>query len=218
MAQKETIGEVILLNVRLSFADLFKPGRPMTGDDGKPQPGRYKANLLISKTNDPHGNMAKLRQAAIDAKTAAWGPEANWPKMKANQLCVRNGDEENWDGYEGMFYVSASNQNPPVLVDSVKDQHGKWKVLTIENGGMRKLYAGAYVNAVVRLWGQKSRQLPGGQTIPNRVNASLESVQFWRDGDAFSGGKPVDPNEKFADVQEQGEAIGGSEDAASSLI
>ena len=121
----------------------------------------------------------------------------NIPNLKPDRLCVRDGDLESWDGYADCFFVSCNAVNQPVLIDRTKDARGKWNELTKENGGPKKLYSGAWVNAIVRIWAQDDRQ------YGKRLNASVEAVQFNKHGDAFGGGKPVDPNEKFADVDEE---------------
>lgn len=198
--KKKSIGEVRLKNVRLSFAHLFAPQKgitdPKTGVTSDP---RWGANFLISKTT-PEGKaeLAKIKAAANEAKTAKWGAEENWPKLKPERLCLRDGDLEDYDGYAGHYYLSAGRPTktrdgaenpPPVLVDRDRSP------LAASSG---KLYSGCYVNAVVRLWAQDDKE------FGKRLNASLEAVQFARHGDAF-GAKPVDPNEAFEDISEEGE-------------
>jgi hypothetical protein len=200
------IGEVILKDVRLSFAELFKPGKPQKNDDGEMVPGKYKANLLMTKgTDGTKANMAKLKKAAEQVKEEKWGKSEKWPKLKDDRVFLRDGDKEDWDGYEGSFYVSANNQNQPVLVDRKKDANGKWIELRLQNGGSKLLYSGAYVNAIVRIWAQDNQH-------GKRLNASIESVQFLRHGEAFSGGKPVDPNDKFDDIEDDDDDTIGEDD------
>ena len=215
MATETPLGEVILKEVYLSFADIFKPGKPQKNDDGEMVPGKFKANLLNPKKGQPDfkpgvhdANLTKLKAASEQVKTDKWGKPEKWPKLKADRVFLRDGDQEDWDGYEGRFYVSANNQNQPVLVDRKKDGKGKWIELTVQNGGPSKLYAGAVVNAIVRVWAQDNQH-------GKRLNASLESVQFVRDGEKFSGAAPVDPNEKFEDFdddEDDGDTIGEDED------
>lgn len=208
-AKKKVIGEVRLKNVRLSFPHLFEPqpGKvdPKTGIRGEP---RWTANFLISKTT-PEGKaeLAKIKAAAVEAKTAKWGDEKNWPKLKPERLCLRDGDLEDYDGFPGHFYLSTgrpvktrdgAENTPPALVDRDPSER-----LSKTSG---KLYAGCYVNAVVRLWAQDDKE------YGKRLNASLEAVQFVRHGDAF-GARPVDPNEAFEDIsEEEGSDIAGSEE------
>ena len=50
--------------------------------------------------------------------------------------------------------------------------------LVAENG---KPYSGCFVNASLELWAQDNN-------YGKRVNATLMGVQFYKDGDSFSGG------------------------------
>ena len=193
------LGQVFLKNVRLSFADIFKPGKPQKNDKGEMVPGKFKANGLMLKTDpDTKTNLAKIKKASEQIKEDKWGKPEKWPKLKAEKVCLRDGDQEDWDGYDGCWYISANNQNQPVLVD--KDR----TVLTLANDGPKKLYSGAYVNMIVRLWAQDSAE------YGKRINASLEAIQFVKHGEPFSGAKPVDPNEVFEDIDDVDE-IGGDD-------
>lgn len=196
------IGEVLLKNVRLSFADIYKPAKerkdPKTGEIIA---GKFKCNGLMEKdTPDTNANMKKLKKASEEVKKAKWGDKI--PKLKANQVCLRDGEEEDWEGYEGCWYISASNQTQPVLITRRKDRDGKW--IPAKPG---ELYSGCYVNLLVRLWAQDHPE------YGKRLNASLEAVQFVKDGDPFSGGGPIDPNEKFAEIEaDDGEDMGDGDD------
>lgn len=205
-----SLGEVILKDVRLSFAALFDPKKPMESDDGTPGQPKYGCNLLMSKTT-PEGiaNFKKCQAAAAQVKADKW-PKTP-PKLKAEKVFLRDGDLEDYDGFAGMFYASCNNPDQPVLVDRIKDASGKWKELTKANGGPKRLYSGARVNAIIRIWAQDNKW-------GKRINASIESVQFFKDGDPFSGHKPVDPNEKFADVEEQDDGSIGDEQDDNDLI
>lgn len=191
MAEKSQVGEVRLENVRLSFCDaLFEP-EVVRG--GKP---RYSANFIIDpSTESGKKNDAKVKAAIKAVREEKWG--SDFPKLKADQLAYRDGDEESWDGYAGMWYVSASRAEklgPPVVVDrNPKIQ------LTAKSG---KPYAGCYVNAVARFWSQDDAE------FGKRVNCTLEAVQFFKDGDSFGAAK-IDATKAFEDFGDDGE---GSDD------
>lgn len=189
-AEKETpIGEVMLKNVRLSFADLFQPGKPQKNDKGEMVPGKYKANALMEKgTKETKANIAKIQKAAEDVKKKKWGDKI--PKLKPEKVCLRDGDLEDWEGYAGCFYLSANNKEQPQLITRRKDAKGKW--IPAKAG---EIYSGCYVNMLVRLWAQDSEE------YGKRLNASVEVVQFNGHGEAFGGGAPIDPNEKFAEIE-----------------
>lgn len=189
MAEKKVdIGEVKLKNVRLSFAHLFKPQEGKVDDEtGVKGEDKYNCSFLIDKnTAEGKANIAAVKAAAERVKKAKWGE--NIPKLKPEKVCLRDGDLEAYDGYEGHAYVSASNSKQPVLIDRKKDKAGKWIKLTGPEG---LLYSGCYVNGIVRLWAQDNKH-------GKRVNASLEAVQFLAHGEAF-GARPIDADEAFSD-------------------
>lgn len=206
MAEKKKeapIGEILLKDVRLSFADIYKPGKPQKNDDGEMVPGKFKANGLIEKPDTIKDakrkklmleNIAKIKEASAAVKKAKWADKQ--PKLKPEKVFFRDGDLEDWDGYADCFYVSASNPNKPVLITRRKDDKGNW--IPAADG---EIYSGCYVNMLIRVWAQDNEH-------GKRVNASLECVQFSRKGEAFSGGGPIDPNEKFLEIEEdEGEAL-----------
>lgn len=199
----DVVGEVTLKGVRLSFADIFEPAEDRedkkTGETIK---GRYKANGLMEKgTKLTEQNMAKLAKAKKDVIDAKWGK--NPPKLKASQVCVRDGDEENWDGYEDHWYITASEKTRPVLITRRKDRDGKWIEAEPDD-----IYSGCMVNMVVQLWAQDHPE------YGKRINANLKAIQFHEHNTPFNqGSRPVDPNEKFADIEEEdGGTIGGDDD------
>lgn len=193
MAEKSQVGEVRLENVRLSFCDaLFEP-EIVRG--GKP---RYSSNFIIDpSTESGKKNDAKVKAAIKAVREEKWGPD--FPKLKADQLAYRDGDEESWDGYEGNWYVSTSRAEklgPPVVVDRNP------KIQLTQKSG--KPYAGCYVNAIVRFWAQDD------QEFGKRVNCTLEAVQFFKDGDSF-GATRVDAAKAFDDFGDDGEDQGGED-------
>jgi hypothetical protein len=171
--------KIKLTNVRLSFAQLFD-AKTVNGE-GKPA---FSATFLI-KPNDPQ---VKMINEAIDAVAKEkWGAkaDANLKIMRtADKVCLHNGDlKANYDGFEGMLFVSARNPIRPLVVDANKTP------LTAENG---KPYSGCYVNASIELW-------PQDNNYGKRVNATLMGVQFFRGGESFSGGG-VASEDDFDDV------------------
>ena len=201
--KKDQVGEVRLKCVRLSFAHLFSPQAGILDKrTGKVSEPRWGASFLISKTT-PEGKAEtkKIKAAADAVKEAKW--PGNWPRFKPEKLCFRDGDLEDYDGYEGHYYLSAGRNTktkdgaenpPPALVDRNPEDR-----LTKASG---KLYSGCWVNAIIRIWAQDD------PVYGKRLNASLEAVQFVRHGDAF-GARPVDPMDAFDDIsEEEGTDIG----------
>ncbi|WP_306887710.1 ssDNA-binding protein [Amorphus orientalis] len=170
---------VQLKDVRLSFAHLF---RAQAFGDGEGEP-KFNANFLIDpETKSGQRNLDLVEAAMDEAKAIKWpkGP----PKLKEDKLCLRDGSDTEYDGYEGMMFVSANNAKKPLTLD-----RDKVEVVEADN----VLYSGCYVDAIIRVWGQDNKW-------GKRVNASLEAVRFRRDGDAF-GAAPPDPDE-FDDIDD----------------
>ena len=200
----DQVGEVLLRDVRLSFAHLYEPSKGGKNKDGEEIKGSYQARFLMEKGTENHKrNMAAIKKAGMEARKKKWGDdEKKHPKLKPHQICLRDGDLEDWDGYEGNHYLAANNRNKPQIIGNRKDADGKW--IEPEAGEAMAPYSGCYVNVLVRIWAQENDN-------GKRLNASLEVVQFLRKGDAF-GAAPVDPNEKFTDDLVGEEAELGQED------
>lgn len=172
---------ILLKDVRLSFPNLFTPKAQKPGD--KPSCG---ASFLMPPD---HPDVEKVRAAMAQAAKEKWGPKADAildALVKQDRVCLHDGAMKalKYDGYAGMLYVSARNQNP---VD-VRDRDPK--VHLTESSG--RPYAGCYVNALLDIYAQDN-------SYGQRINATLVGVQFKRDGEAFAGGAPAsdDEFEKF---------------------
>jgi len=104
-----------------------------------------------------------------------------------DKVFLHNGDlKSQYAGYEGKLYVSARNTVRPLVVDV----DGK-TVLEAQDG---KPYSGCYVNAVLEVYCQDN-------SFGKRINAVLGGVQFYRDGEAFAGGRAASTDD-FDDVAE----------------
>lgn len=167
MAENTNV-EVRLENVRLSFAHVHRAQKPKPDKDGNVGAAKFNCSFLLDK-NSASGkkNIEAMKEAMRQARDKKWGK--NPPKIKADKMCMRDGDQEDWDGYEGMMYVSASNTKRPKVIDRDKTP------LTEEDG---KPYSGCYVNGIVRVWAQDNEH-------GKRINASLEGVQYVKKGEAF---------------------------------
>ena len=164
--------KIKLNNVRLSFAQLFE-AKTVNGE-GKPA---FSASFLINP-NDPQ---VKTINEAIEAVAKdKWGTKADATlkvMRTADKTCLHSGDlKANYDGFEGMLYISSRNALRPLVIDVDKSP------LVAEDG---KPYSGCFVNASVELWAQDNN-------YGKRINATLMGVQFFKDGESFSGGGVAD--------------------------
>ncbi len=214
MADKEkkvVIGRVRLEGVRLSFAELFSPST-YEREDGTTSDPRFKANFLIPKDGgDLKGTYKKksmpilqaLKAAKLDAIARKYDGDlekAKKVKIKAQNNCIKDGDEETWDGYADHYYVSASRKTKPTT--KARDKRD-----VTEADGV--LYSGCYVHAIVTLWHQVAGK-KDGQPVSNGVFAALEAVQFYKKGDAF-GAAGVDDDD-FMDMSDDDDMVGDDDD------
>lgn len=164
--------KVTVRNVRLAFAALFTP-------KAMPNEPADKAAFSCSLILDPEANAADIK-AIEDAITATakekWGVKAD-TVMKGirakGDICLRSGDEKaEYDGFEGNMYVSCRSKTRPLVIDRDKSP------LSEKDG---RPYGGCYVNASIEVWAQDNN-------YGKRINCQIKGVQFYKDGEAFSGG------------------------------
>lgn len=232
MAEKNV--EVKLRRVRLSFESLFDPDERKDEKTGAINGYAYGGNFLIPKQIEVGGKMVdnplaqELVDAMKEAATARWG--ANPPKIPPERKCFRDGEpkavdemtqertgprEPIYEGYEGMYYVSASrtvknkdDENPVQLLGPRKTDKdpktgkARFPRLTKKDG---MIYSGAVVDAIIRVYAYDGTK--GGH--PHRINASLEAVKFVEHGQAF-GAKPIDADSAF-DEEDGDDGFGAEE-------
>lgn len=183
-------GVVVLENVRLSFPHLKEPSK--STDDG---PLKYRATALMDPdTEIGKKNIAKLEAAIKKAAAGVWKDKADKVRkaLEKDRRGLRDGDTATngegdvYDGYEGMQFVSATNSKRPKIL------HRDKSVMELDEIST-KLYGGCYVNMIVSIWATSDKKFGG-----NGIFASLELVQFRRDGEPF-GAAPVDEDD-FAEL------------------
>lgn len=160
--------KIKLNNVRLSFAQLFE-AKTVNGE-GKPA---YSASFLI----EPKDVQIDAINTAIEQVSKdKWGAKADATlkaMRAADKTCLHSGDlKSNYDGFEGMLYISSRNAMRPLVIDVDKTP-------LVESDG--KPYSGCFVNCSIELWAQDNN-------YGKRINATLMGIQFFKDGESFSGG------------------------------
>jgi hypothetical protein len=155
------MAKIKLHNVRLSFPSLFRKA-VFSGEETK-----YEATFLLDK--EEHADKVSEIEAAIDRMVR---DNLKGAKLKEDKICLKDGDDIDYDGYAGKMSIKASNNKRPKVIDRDKSQ------LTEDDN---RLYAGCYVNAVIELWAQNNQW-------GKRINANLLGVQFYKDGEPFSDG------------------------------
>lgn len=183
--------KILKLNdVRLSFPVLFEA--KAFDEKGKKE---FSASFLIPKANT--ALVGEIKAAMVKLATDKWADKGQailGNLFRDDRLCLHDGDKKEYDGYEDCFFIRANNGVRPLVIDRGRNP------ITAADG---KIYSGCYVNATVSLWIQDNKW-------GKRINANLRGVQFFRDGEAFSGGEAAQADE--FEAIEQVPASGGSED------
>lgn len=188
MSAQQPIGRILLktyLNedgtvqhgIRLAFPKLFKAEQ--VNGQGDP---KFGASLIISPDHPQLADLRKIQAAVAKDKWKDKAPAILKVLDKQDRLAVHDGDmKAQYDGFSGNFYLSANAQEsaPPTVIDRDRS------ALTERSG---KPYAGCYVNASVEIWAQDNK-------FGQRVNTTLRGIQFLKDGDSFSAGRPADADE-----------------------
>ena len=172
------MAKIKLNNVRLSFPSLFKKAQ-FQGQDTK-----FEATFLINK--ESQSDLIDKVNAEIDKLLQSKFPNGKVPKS-IKRTCFQDGDEKDYDGYEGVMALKGSSNRRVTLLDRDKTP------LAEEDG---KLYAGCYVNASLEVW-YSDHALGGKQVLTN-----LRGVQFVKEGEAFGSG-PSDATDDFDDLEDE---------------
>lgn len=172
--------KIKLNNVRLAFPELFEPTQ-VSGQGAF----KYRGNFLIPKSRTDL--IDEIKTGIKEVIKEKWGAKEvekiyNSICHSNNRFCLRDGDSKEYDGYAGNLYLSASNKSRPLVIDR------NTSPLTAQDG---RPYSGCYVNATIEFYGYDNNG--------KGVSASLRGVQFFRDGDAFTGGG-VASVEEFDDL------------------
>jgi hypothetical protein len=177
MTTTQPMGRILLKNARLAFPNLFEP--TTVAGEGKP---RFSGTMLLPID---HPQLAEIRTKIDAIAKDKWREKAAGilsGLYKTGKVALHDGDEKSqYDGFPGNMFVAAASQEnaPPTVVGADRAP------LTAKSG---KPYAGCYVNASLEFWAQDNQW-------GKRINCTLRGVQFARDGDAFSAGRPADADE-----------------------
>ena len=152
------MSKIKLNNVRLSFPSLFQKAT-FEGKETK-----FEATLLLDKKQ--HAETITEIQAAIKL---AIKEKLAGAKVGADKLCMKDGDESDYEGYAGTMSLKAANAKRPLVID-----RDKTPLAESDN----RPYSGCYVNCIIELWAQNN-------AYGKRINANLLAVQFYKDGQPF---------------------------------
>lgn len=178
-------GVLLVRNVRLSYPHLFEPWSQNDFDDnGKPVKKKYSASLILP--------VSSHREDIIQLKKyiESLAVQSFKQKLSPERYCLRDGNLNGKEEYAKAWYISAS-QSSDRRVNTV-DRNPKREITEESN----RLYAGCWVNVLVRPWAQNNTQ--GGK----RINMNLLTVQFVKDDEAFGEGSGPAPADALSDISD----------------
>lgn len=182
---------IMLRNVRLSFHNLYKAVQfEGTGEY------KYDATFII----EPGSENDKTIRAEIARSAKGFGKDAErvLRGLEGNSAkhCYISGDIAGRPEYAGKWVLRTKRKQSsgrPAVVDRDPNVN-----LTPEEG---RPYSGCYVNAKVNVYAQtKGTGSPG-------IRGSFSSVQFYKDGDAFSGAPPATAEGFDVEADEEEESL-----------
>jgi len=153
---------------------------------------RISATPIIGPDHPQLGEIKKKIEAVARDKWKDKAPAILASLYKTGKVALHEGDEKpQYDGFPGNFFINAAAQEnaPPTVIDRDRAP------LSQRSG---RIYAGAYYNFSLEFWAQDN-------AYGKRVNCTLRGIQFFKDGDSFSAGRPADADE-FEDVAEGADA------------
>lgn len=178
-------GCILVKNVRLSYPHLFKPWGMNEGDDKK-----YSAKFLLDKKT--HADDVKaLGQHLVKLQT-----EAFKARVGNDKLFLRDGAETGKEEMKDQWMISASESKRPDVLNRDRTRINEEDDI---------VYAGCFVNVLIRPWAQNNK-------FGKRINANLLAVQFVKDGERFSGIERPDMDDVFDDVGEEFDTTQGGDD------
>ena len=182
---------VFLSNVRLSFPHLVEP-QVNRNDPSKPP--TFNADFILP---DSHPDWSKFMQFYALMMQGHFKEHAQAVMQMIHgdrkSRCYGTGTEkvnsktfQPYSGYVGNMYISAKSNTKPKIADAEgREIDGNNMMLYREMTS--KMYAGCYVNAIVKPWVQVANSVKNYGT---GVRCDLIAVQFAKDGEPFGEGAP----------------------------
>ena len=150
-----------IASARLSFPALFQ-----TAKFGGEDTGKYECTLILDKVQ--HAEVIKAMSATI----ANMMKDELKGKIPSEKIALKDGDESDRPEFAGKMTLKVSSKRRPLVINRDKSP-----ITEADN----IVYAGCYVHAIISLWAQSNG-------FGKRINASLDGVQFARDGEPFGDG------------------------------
>lgn len=162
-------GQVLIPSSRVGYPKFYKAEGIKGDKESKP---RYGCQIYLPKSDES-------TKAKIDKEIARLSKlHFKGVKPKSKDLCIKDGDGEDGDeNTRGYWIISANraeSQGRPQVIDRSRK--------AIDSSDASKVYAGCYCNFLVSFFVPKNW---------GKITASLEIVQFVKDGEPFGAPRPV---------------------------
>lgn len=166
--------EIKLNNVRLSYPSLFKKKEWPTNNEKNPP--KYEATFILDK--QMHKQEIDKINSIIDACLNEI--EMTRSKVRPDNICLKDGDINEQTEYKNAFYIKATCNDRPIIVN----RDGKTPVYEEDN----LIYGGCYVNAYLKFFAYDN--------VSKGVKATIGAMQYVNKGEAF-GREPMDISKIF---------------------
>tara|TARA_B110000208_G_scaffold158131_1_gene192152 strand:- start:302 stop:844 length:543 start_codon:yes stop_codon:yes gene_type:complete len=176
----------MIKNARLSFPDIWTPKAFFEG-----QAPKFSCSLLLDKELHK-AQIVSFKKTIKEAALAGF----NGVIPAGLKICLNDGNEKSYDGYENAMYIRCASRLRPQIID-------RDRTPLVEEDG--RPYAGCYVNAAVSLWIQDHNL--GGKRVACNINA----LQFVKDGETFGAGG-IKTETVFDDISSEQDADVEAED------
>jgi len=170
-------GTILIQGVRASYPHVFAPYK---GDNDTTGNGKYGIVALM-----PKGAEYRAAKDLIRDRINELMRENKVEALKADNKFLRDGDQAAKAEYAGMFTINASEVRRPAVRGNKRDPKTGKPVVLVPGKDDDVIYAGAWVNVLIRPWFQNNQ-------YGKKVNAGLAAVQFVRDDEAFGQGRISD--------------------------
>ncbi len=158
---------------RAAFCSVYKKRKYENGDE------KYEITCLFPKEGENKADLTKLKAAAAKAAKEKW--PTGIPKGLRSPF--RDGDDVDWDGFEGNFFIRATSVYAPKVINRQEEP-----LLTEE-----EFYAGCWAYATVNAYAYEKKGNKG-------VSFGIQNLLFVRDDEPFSGRSKAEDD--FADLIE----------------
>lgn len=182
-------GTIRIDNVRASYPHLDKPYAKADKDGKTPEAKFGIVGMLDKKTHTAAKDLIIKVIKEIEQKEDT--------KVARDKKFIRDGDDSDKKEYEGYWTVSAREARRPSVRNRKGDPMSEREIVDT-------IYAGCYVNILIRPWFQNN-------DFGKRINAGLVAVQFARDGEQIGEGR-IDDEGVFESVEDGGSGFDDDDD------